>query len=528
VVDGKTGPLTEDELEALWTSVTDRSYWEPFTELGEGLGYEAHTQSFAQHGRVSQAVDETTQGLYVLPWSGQTGDPASGAAQSVAGLAFSRIGPLDQELTLVPGTLVEEIAVDFGDLGGVEVHTGRRYALTALVGVGPGVPGPVAGSAQAEAPGRGYDNPQPGTLVSVVQPGSGLTNGGASVVPGLLGHALVVDPDPDVVVPELVGQYVELVAGANAGAVRRVARYLPANPGVDGGTVVLAPTTVLRFTAGSVVGTFASGEVVEQSGWSATVLYATATHLVADRLSGSVALATTATGVGSGATATFDSVDQGPDLVAETGTATWKVLDWAADLGLAVTNPDPPSGGKLAVLDELGAERRVARGAGQDDDGYRERVSTLADVVSPNAVLRAVNRVLAPLGQTGWLREVGLAGLPGLYYDGDPTNADPAVAFAYDLDFDVRPQDRYKLVLSYLEMRAFFLVGLPALDAGDFGCAYDDGPADAYDAAPTPAAFYDGFALTAASFYRTIWQSLDEARAGGVSFDLVQDPYGPL
>lgn len=524
--DGKRGPLTRAELEQLWRSVTDRSYWEPFVEQGEGRGYEVHGQSFEQHRRVSRAIDRTTQAMYVLPFSGQTDEPSSGGAKSQVTLSLSRSSGFLGELTLVAGTFVEEVQIDFSDLGGVEVHTGRRYELLTNAGLGPGQAGPILVQAQAEQDGRGYDNPAPGTLQAVVQPGSGLMNDGATVVPGIKAHRLVVRPDPDVVVPEHVGQYVELVTGANAGAIRRVAGYVPANPGIDGGTALLAPTTVLRLAI--VSGTFLPGETVAQlAAWSATVLYQTPTHLVVDLVSGTVALATLALGSVSGAVAVFDSVDQGPDLVAEVGTASWRVLDFAVDLALVVTNPASPSGGRSAMLDELGDERGVARGAGQGDDDYRERVATLADVVSPNAVRRAINRTLATVGATGWLREVGSAALPGLYYDGDPTSIDPAEAFAYDLDFTVRPQDRYKLALSYTEMRAFFLVGVPLLDLGEFGCAYDAGPSNAYDAAPA-LAFYDGFALNVAGLYRTLWQSLAEVKAGGVGFDLVLDPYGPL
>ena len=82
-----------------------------------------------------------------------------------------------------------------------------------------------------------------------------------------------------------------------------------------------------------------------------------------------------------------------------------------------------------------------------------------------------------------------------------------------------RPRDSFRLDLSYEEFRGFFLLGVPALDLGEFGCAYDAGPSDAYDCAPW-LAFYDGFPLSAAVLYRGVWQAVNRARAAGVGFDL--------
>ncbi len=520
--DGKRGPLTIAELTALWRSVTDPTYSAPFIELGEGQGFEAHTQAFAQHERVSEAVDRTTQAMYVLPFSGQTDEPASGGRRARVTLIIERspLVDLQREVTFVAGQRVEEVEIDFGELGGVEIHTGRRYTLLETVGLGPGELGPLTVIAEAEAEGFGYNNPAPGTLRAFVQAGAGFTNDGASVAPGTSLHRLVVRPEPDVVLPEHVGQYVELLDGSNRGAVRRIAGYVEPTAGglfPDGGQALLAPTMVLRLSA--VSGSFIPGELVEQPGGaSARVIFQTATHLIADRVSGSFAVATMSTGVQSGVGATFDSIDQGPELVAESRTAAWRVLEWA-DLGISVTNVDSPSGGRAALLDELGDERGVQRGAGVDDETYREAVSSLADVISPAAVRRAINRTLAPFGLRGWLREVGSARFRGMFYDGDSTSADPALAFAYDLNFTARPEDRFKLDLNYQEFRGFFLVGVPPLGLGDFGIAYDAGLWNAYDGAPQ-LTFFDGQPLTAATINRSLWQAVDTVRAGGVGFDL--------
>jgi hypothetical protein len=201
-------------------------------------------------------------------------------------------------------------------------------------------------------------------------------------------------------------------------------------------------------------------------------------------------------------------------LVAEVGTAEWRILDWDTDLTLAVTNPLAATGGISGLLDALGAERRVSRTPGETDDGYRSRIATLPDVVSPNAIRRIGNRILAPLGESVVLREIGTACLPGWYFDFD----------AWDYDFVIRPDDRFKLFMSLLEFRGFFLLGVPNRIDGEFGLFYDDaGPVDgngAFDA-DIGAGFWDGWPATYwGSYVAAIWSQVNLAKAGGVGFEI--------
>ena len=189
----------------------------------------------------------------------------------------------------------------------------------------------------------------------------------------------------------------------------------------------------------------------------------------------------------------------GPALVAETDTAAWQIVDFA-DLTFAVTNPTPTANGRDATLDALGAERGVNRREGEvDDPSYRERVANLPDTISPNAVLRAANRILAPFGRRARLREVGVRpDFPGFFADVDAADYAPTLL---------------RVPLDTIEARGFFLVGLPRLNLGDLGAAFDDDAAD--DGAG------DGFDPLAAAAYRAIFSAVDAARAGGVGFQLV-------
>jgi hypothetical protein len=97
------------------------------------------------------------------------------------------------------------------------------------------------------------------------------------------------------------------------------------------------------------------------------------------------------------------------------------------------------------MLDEWGDERKIYRQAGEVDTDYRKRVARVGDKISPNAIKRITNRILVPLGTNACLREVGLSKFRGMFFDGDSNIVDPTFAFAFDLDFIARPQDRFKL-----------------------------------------------------------------------------------
>jgi len=621
------GPLSLEDLLALWVSATDSTFSKPFTEAGDGGGLEVYSQGFAQHARVSQAVDRTTQALYILPFSGQTAPPAGGSLSATVTLTLRRAGFLQHPLVLGAGlVVVDEVAVDSGEDGPVGVDTGRRYVLSETVVFFPGEVGPLDVVAAAEKPGSGYDNPAPGTISAVEQVGAGFNNALATVLVDA-GQPLTSVAIPasrtrlraanvaDMFVPQHVGAYAYFADGANAGRTGRMTFFAPPDPAHGAGSAVdveqLAAT--LSFT-GDHAGTFLAGEVVDVLASAVLVgrcsLLAAREDgagdlraaLVAVQGRGPVAGDDLLGGV-SGAAAHVDVLLTSGDYAAEApsggvGGASWRVLDWAADWKLTAANALSPSGGRLGMLDALGAERNLPRQPDEDDEDYRERVAQVADVVTPNAVRRALNR---SAGDVGWcLREVGSARLPGLYCDrtdavGDfydtevisfngfgfgtfqfeepveyrtstgivngrgywasyrdgsgaaqpapgagitvarPRGPFPPLAggevivglqsgatfLVVSPGLDNRLSSAFHVWLDYVDFRAFFLVGLPNVDFGDFGCAYDAGMSDAYDCAPH-LAFFDGFPAGAASFYRRVFAAVDKVRAYGVSFGLYQ------
>lgn len=523
----KSGPFTKTELIGLWRSVVDPEFGRRFEEAGDGGGFEPYTQGMDQLVRVSESIDTTTQAMFILPHSSQTAPPAAGAARALVTLTFTRTGDARHALVISTDVVLEEETTDYGELGPIAVRTGRKYRITTPAVLGPGKLGPVSVVCEAVRAGYSYNGAFEGNIRRFVQLGASFSNTGASVVPGVTSHRLIATPNPDVPIPEHVGQYVRFNDGSNEGQIRRVVGFMAAEPEAtipNGGSLLLAATTQFHTTVP--VGTFQIGEeVITGNGGRGIVWYASDQRIVIDRIEGEFNDGDEVVGVLSGATCDLNSADQDADLIVETGTASWEILDWEASLLVAVTNAAKPVGGRSAMLDALGWERKVERANGENDDQYRKRVATPADVVSPNAIRRAANRPLALFGLSATLREVGLATMPGLYFDGNPGSADPAIAFAYDLDFTVRPDDRYKLAFDFLESRAFFLIEVPRIGLGDFGIAYDAGSSNAYDASPWNA-FFDGYPLEASRLYRAIWQAVNEAKAGGVGFDLTL-PEGP-
>jgi hypothetical protein len=535
--------LTATDLIALWKSVVDQGYAQPFLD-GQAAGvdtqFEVFEQSAVQLARASEMTERTTQSMYIRAWSGQTDDPASGAQQATLTATVTRTTRFEVPVSIVAGqVIIDEVATGWGDHEAQDVITGRRFLADETVTFGPGDAGPLTIRLVAERPGYGYNQPEPGSLNHFNQVGAGLSNDQATVVPGMASHRLIVRPDPDVVVPDHVGQYVELTAGLNARQVRRAIGYEGPNPtgsNAHGGVLVLAATGV--FAVSGIVGLFQVGEeVVQQTGLVVTAsgIFRRLTLsglMVVDRTFGDFVVATAVTGVLSGATATLDTVHQSPDMVAEqhhvppgASGAGWRVVLWGDDLGFVISNTASPTGGKSAMLDELGDERRIYRQPGELDTSYRKRISRVADKISPNAIRRIANSVFTNIGAQAYLREVGQAKFTGLFFDGDASSTDPTIAFPFDLDFGARPQDRFKLVVDYLEFRAFFLIGVPPVPLGDFGCAFDAGTCNAFDASPF-LAFFDGSAVMSAIYYRETWAAVDDARAAGVGFDLYVEDIG--
>lgn len=421
----KTGPLTRDELMLVWAAACDIGYREPLQDAGDGFGLEVYSQHAAQLERVSKAIDKSTQALYILPHSGQTDEPASGGKKANVAITVTRSINLQRPLVITAGslTIVEE-TTDRSPTGPVVTQTGRRFITTADIVFNPGETGPFTVNAIAERIGTGYNNPRPGTLSRSVQVGANFTRPRASIVAPDLVNATTLIPargqivsanEADTFIPEHIGRSVIFTAGANVGLLAHLIAYL-APPNVANGIGSIVAFDVVQAVAGTVVGTFVTGEVVNLAAGKGRLYAVRGGRMTFRLLTGTApAVGGVMTGATSGATLTVTAILDSSSYAVETGGATWRVLDWEADWGLTITNATSPSGGKHALLDMLGDERALARASNESDASYSARVSTLADVVTPNALKRAMSRALGTIPWT-W-REIGSIDLRGSFYD---------------------------------------------------------------------------------------------------------------
>src|SRR5690606_32898336 len=115
------GPLSREDLMALWKSVTDPAYHRPLLE-NEDSGVEFVEQAAEQFARVSKSIDTNTQAMFILPWSGQTAPPAGGAQHASVNLSVRRNNRFDDALVFREGVAVfEQRLNDWGPEGPVDV-----------------------------------------------------------------------------------------------------------------------------------------------------------------------------------------------------------------------------------------------------------------------------------------------------------------------------------------------------------------------------------------------------------------------
>lgn len=219
-------------------------------------------------------------------------------------------------------------------------------------------------------------------------------------------------------------------------------------------------------------------------------------------------------------------------LVLDPGGVSWRLLSWQ-DMGFALTEVLAPEGGRDNDLWLLGDERGVYPQPGEAQETFRARVSALADVVSPNAINRAVNRALAPLGLQGRAVDVGSTNpdgtlaFPGLWLDLPVTSLPLVSALDLYAPGDLFPVNPWNLLLGADEAYGWFFVLVPWDGSGEFGAFFDTTVLTDYGtAAAVDSAFFDGYPVTYYGAISSMWSTLDVIRAGGVGFTMIrtEDP----
>lgn len=191
------------------------------------------------------------------------------------------------------------------------------------------------------------------------------------------------------------------------------------------------------------------------------------------------------------------------------------------DLGLVVEQPDDATGGRLAMLDAIGRDRRSGRVSGETDGQYRLRLCDLSDTISPNAIRRTALRILGPCGVNFALKETrDVATLKGFVWDLDPFDFGQIGAVTLVAGSELVGQGAVMLSENWSKTAFILCVGFGS--DGEFGAPYDaTNPTvpNAWDQF-----FWDGSPVGYLSCIGQLWEELNGARAAGVNIAIVQDP----
>jgi hypothetical protein len=201
----------------------------------------------------------------------------------------------------------------------------------------------------------------------------------------------------------------------------------------------------------------------------------------------------------------------GPPLVLGAGN-NLEVVDLVA-LGVTVELDGDLSGGVQGWLDAIGAERNLGRGADESDTTYRDRIRNLPDIVSYNAIYRAVSRILTPLGVSFRVMESR----------GRTDFIEPGWGqFAWDNpNTDIQGLEQHLFQGDRFEYQGFYvLVERPSY--GDSDWPFDQHPGGVHPSAAWDFMSYDGDGSGGwwADLFRLI-NEVERVRAAGVPWLLV-------
>jgi len=425
-------PLTVDDLIAVFRATVSPDYYAGIVGQANGQGLDPYHAAAAMLARAADAVNTTIEAYFILPSSWQTAPPGAGAAYATGAVQVTRSGSVSFDLVIPRGTLFVE-----DQLGPDGVtRDGAIFASTEDVTMAAGSTAPV--SVPVRCTRVGYQGNVPAEQIARF-----VTLGTATVPVASIASNVITDTGvPDRFSRAMVGRYVLIEGGANAGVYAQIAEV---NPGGTAGTDT-ATVTGPTLTDGSAVAAL--------------------------------------------------------------------VLEWG-DLGLTVTQPAAMTGGTHAWLDVAANERRLGRQLSESDDALRYRIVQVQDVVTPGAINRIAARALTPLG-VPWKIVETRGVLRGFVLDHDAMDTGDVC------------NDGAVLVSEAQSVRFFVIcVGIGTM-LGDFGFFMDatdlpGGMVNALDAEVPLGNFLDGYPVPYYTAVSVLWQTVNQARADGVAFEIHPD-----
>ena len=140
-----TPAWSEADFLELWRRIFPREYTRPIEQESDGEGFDPIAAFAAIFAQVDRAIDYTTQRYYLKPHTLQTGDPAAGLGVAAGILTLTRTAPVNFEITLAPGTLLQAFYEDtFG-----ATREGATYEVVDELVMPAGSAGPFALNVQA-------------------------------------------------------------------------------------------------------------------------------------------------------------------------------------------------------------------------------------------------------------------------------------------------------------------------------------------------------------------------------------------
>ena len=211
-------------------------------------------------------------------------------------------------------------------------------------------------------------------------------------------------------------------------------------------------------------------------------------------------------------------------IAIEAETVEWIVRDWR-DLGFTITSIRQVTLGRDDDLGLIGDNRGMYPEPGESEDAFRRRIAQLPDSITPAALTRVLNRLLAPLKLKGRVIDIGDE-VHGFFLDKD--------AFDYYADpTDPFPENPWKLWLDMPEAYGHFYALVPWIAEGDYGVFFDVGPSiylpdkglylgpcwdDGFLSEPDPLLPTPGQTI-----YKNIYREMNRRKLGGVGFTLIPD-----
>jgi len=98
--------LSQTDLLDAMRAVVDAAYLEPLETEDSGAGFDIYRAIAAIFERASQAVERSTQAMYITAHSAQTDPPAVGGARAAGVLAVTREAPTDGAVVLLVGDVL--------------------------------------------------------------------------------------------------------------------------------------------------------------------------------------------------------------------------------------------------------------------------------------------------------------------------------------------------------------------------------------------------------------------------------------